>query len=201
MVASQIIFVVNFILQHVLRSAGRPQSVARQQPGMEAPSPPGHGNFDFQPVVYRGPYEYGSPEVDTDYYPQTQPPPEAESIRQPTPASLIERRCRRTELVNVALYELAISKFSTVHAMTAHPHPACSPWPHRLAVVLVLRDVSADLGRRLGDDVRSRHGGARLAEHLRLQLVSLSLADVALRPVGFVHRAWPSAAAARRSAC
>ena len=40
-----------------------------------APSPPGHGNFDFQPIVYRGPYEYGSPEVDTDYYPQTQPPP------------------------------------------------------------------------------------------------------------------------------
>jgi cytochrome c oxidase subunit 1 len=43
------------------------------------PSPPGHGNFDFQPVVYRGPYEYGSPEVDTDYYPQTQPPPEQPS--------------------------------------------------------------------------------------------------------------------------
>ena len=40
------------------------------------PSPPGHGNFDFQPVVYRGPYEYGSPEVDTDFYPQIQPPPE-----------------------------------------------------------------------------------------------------------------------------
>ena len=34
-----------------------------------APSPPGHGNFDFQPIVYRGPYEYGSPEVDTDYLP------------------------------------------------------------------------------------------------------------------------------------
>jgi cytochrome c oxidase subunit I len=29
----------------------------------------------MQPIVYRGPYEYGSPEVDTDYYPQTQPPP------------------------------------------------------------------------------------------------------------------------------
>jgi cytochrome c oxidase subunit 1 len=40
-----------------------------------APSPPGHGNFDIQPVVYRGPYEYGSPEVDADFYPQTQPPP------------------------------------------------------------------------------------------------------------------------------
>ncbi len=41
-----------------------------------APSPPGHGNFDFQPIVYRGPYEYSSPEVDEDYYPQVQPPPE-----------------------------------------------------------------------------------------------------------------------------
>jgi cytochrome c oxidase subunit 1 len=30
----------------------------------------------MQPIVYRGPYEYGSPQVDTDYYPQTQPPPE-----------------------------------------------------------------------------------------------------------------------------
>ena len=38
------------------------------------PTPPGHGNFDFQPVIYRGPYEYASPEVDDDYYPQTQPP-------------------------------------------------------------------------------------------------------------------------------
>jgi cytochrome c oxidase subunit 1 len=29
----------------------------------------------MQPIVYRGPYEYGSPEVETDYYPQWQPPP------------------------------------------------------------------------------------------------------------------------------
>jgi len=41
-----------------------------------APSPPGHGNFDIQPIVYRGPYEYASPESDQDYYPQTQPPPD-----------------------------------------------------------------------------------------------------------------------------
>jgi cytochrome c oxidase subunit 1 len=40
-----------------------------------APSPPGHGNFDQQPIVYRAPYEYGSPEVDTDNYPQWIPPP------------------------------------------------------------------------------------------------------------------------------
>ena len=37
-----------------------------------APSPPGHGNFDIPPVVYRGPYEYASPLVEEDYLPQTQ---------------------------------------------------------------------------------------------------------------------------------
>ena len=36
----------------------------------EAPSPPGHGNFDKQLIVYRGPYEYGTPEVAEDYLPQ-----------------------------------------------------------------------------------------------------------------------------------
>jgi cytochrome c oxidase subunit 1 len=37
-----------------------------------APSPPGHGNFDVQPVCYRGPYEYSSEIVaDSDYVMQT----------------------------------------------------------------------------------------------------------------------------------
>ncbi|QDU63097.1 Alternative cytochrome c oxidase subunit 1 [Planctomycetes bacterium Pan216] len=36
-----------------------------------APSPPGHGNFESVPVVYRGPHEYSSPLVkDIDYLPQ-----------------------------------------------------------------------------------------------------------------------------------
>lgn len=34
------------------------------------PTPPGHGNFDFDPVVYRGPYEYSRPDCDDDYLPQ-----------------------------------------------------------------------------------------------------------------------------------
>ena len=41
-----------------------------------APSPPGHGNFDILPVVYRGPYEYSSPEseaIGQDYILQTVP--------------------------------------------------------------------------------------------------------------------------------
>jgi len=78
MVSVQAIFALNFILSMFFgRRAGRNPWHAN---GLEwqAPSPPGHGNFDFQPIVYRGPYEYGSPEVETDYYPQTQPPPETQ---------------------------------------------------------------------------------------------------------------------------
>jgi cytochrome c oxidase subunit 1 len=75
MVASQIIFIVNFVgsLFFGPRAGRNPW----HSNGLEwqAPSPPGHGNFDFQPMVYRGPYEYGSSEVDADFYPQTQPPP------------------------------------------------------------------------------------------------------------------------------
>jgi cytochrome c oxidase subunit 1 len=73
--AAQLIFVANFIASlFVGKKVGRNPWRAN---GLEwqAPSPPGHGNFDFQPIVYRGPYEYGSPEVDEDFYPQTQPPP------------------------------------------------------------------------------------------------------------------------------
>jgi cytochrome c oxidase subunit 1 len=75
LVGSQILFVINFFYSMFYGpKVGRNPWHAN---GLEwtAPSPPGHGNFDFQPVVYRGPYEYASPEVDTDYYPQTQPPP------------------------------------------------------------------------------------------------------------------------------
>ena len=75
MVASQVIFLFNFLTSLF---TGKP--VGRNPWGANslewtAPSPPGHGNFDFQPIVYRGPYEYGSPETDRDFYPQTQPPP------------------------------------------------------------------------------------------------------------------------------
>ncbi len=37
----------------------------------QAPSPPGHGNFDELPTVYRDPYEYNSPEVEEDWLPQS----------------------------------------------------------------------------------------------------------------------------------
>ena len=38
-----------------------------------APSPPvGHGNFDKELTVYRGPYEYSVPGTDIDFSPQTE---------------------------------------------------------------------------------------------------------------------------------
>jgi cytochrome c oxidase subunit 1 len=76
MVAVQVIFVLNFFLSIFFGpKAGRNPWHSN---GLEwqAPSPPGHGNFDFQPIVYRGPYEYGSPETDKDYLPQNEPPRE-----------------------------------------------------------------------------------------------------------------------------
>jgi cytochrome c oxidase subunit 1 len=76
MVATQIIFVVNFFYSIFFGPRAPRNPWHANSLEWQAPSPPGHGNFDFQPVIYRGPYEYGSPEVDTDYYPQTQPPPQ-----------------------------------------------------------------------------------------------------------------------------
>lgn len=74
MVAAQAIFFVNFFYSMWFGpKAGRNPWNGN---GLEwtTPSPPGHGNFDIQPIVYRGPYEYGSPETEADFYPQTEPP-------------------------------------------------------------------------------------------------------------------------------
>ena len=39
----------------------------------QTPTPPGHGNFDVVPTVYRGPYEYSVPGHSRDYTPQNMP--------------------------------------------------------------------------------------------------------------------------------
>jgi cytochrome c oxidase subunit 1 len=48
----------------------------------DAPSPPGHGNFDRPLSVHRGPYEYSVPGAEKDFTPQT----EEHQIPQPAPA-------------------------------------------------------------------------------------------------------------------
>ena len=36
-------------------------------------SPPGHGNWEELPTVYRGPYEYSHPDREDDFWPQNEP--------------------------------------------------------------------------------------------------------------------------------
>jgi len=70
---AQFLLIGNFVASIFIgKKAGRNPWNAN---GLEwtAPSPPGHGNFDIPPVVYRGPYEYSSPLVDgRDYLMQTE---------------------------------------------------------------------------------------------------------------------------------
>ncbi len=71
----QIIFLVNFFYslfwgKRVDRNPWHANTLE-----WSAPSPPPHGNFETTPIVYRGPYEYASPESEDDYLPQTQPWP------------------------------------------------------------------------------------------------------------------------------
>jgi cytochrome c oxidase subunit I len=69
-----------FILIGVLIHSLRKGAPAKRNPWRanslewQAPSPPPHGNFDMPLVVYRGPYEYSSPESVRDFLPQTVPP-------------------------------------------------------------------------------------------------------------------------------
>ena len=68
--ASQIFFLVNFFWS--LFAGKKAERNPWQANTLEwvAASPPPHGNFEAQPVVYRGPYEYSSPEVKEDWLPQ-----------------------------------------------------------------------------------------------------------------------------------
>jgi len=72
--AAQLIFAANFIYSLFFGpKCGRNPWHANSLEWI-APSPPGHGNFDAQPIVFRGPYEYNAPDHDLDYYPQNEAP-------------------------------------------------------------------------------------------------------------------------------
>ncbi len=54
----------------------------------DAPTPPGHGNFDQADIhVYRGPYEYSVPGADKDFTPADRAPAKGPQA----PPSLIRR--------------------------------------------------------------------------------------------------------------
>jgi cytochrome c oxidase subunit 1 len=75
MLASQVIFLVNFFGSMFRgEKAGKNPWRATTLEWTTA-SPPPHGNFDGKfPKVYRGPYEYSHPDHDQDFWPQNEPP-------------------------------------------------------------------------------------------------------------------------------
>ena len=68
--ASQIVFFVNFIWSLIAGKKAEQNPWDANTLEWTVPSPPGHGNFDTTPTVYRGPYEYSSPLVKEDWLPQ-----------------------------------------------------------------------------------------------------------------------------------
>ena len=66
----QLPFIVNFFMS--LKTGERIGANPWDATTLEwaAPSPPGHGNFLTEPVVYRGPYEYSVPGAAKDFTPQ-----------------------------------------------------------------------------------------------------------------------------------
>ena len=71
----QFIFIFNFFF-----SIWRGRKVPNDNPWdattleWDTPTPPPHGNFIKEIVVYRGPYEYSVPGADKDFTPQSEPP-------------------------------------------------------------------------------------------------------------------------------
>ena len=69
----QIVFLLNFFLS-LWRGKRAPLNPWKSNTlEWTAPSPPPHGNFAELPTVYRGPYEYGVPGREDDYFPQNVP--------------------------------------------------------------------------------------------------------------------------------
>ncbi|MGH7493889.1 MAG: cytochrome c oxidase subunit I [bacterium] len=67
----QLIFAWNFINSVIRGKKAEDNPWHANTLEWDAPTPPPHGNFLEQPNVYRGPYEYSSPEVEDDWLPQS----------------------------------------------------------------------------------------------------------------------------------
>ncbi|MCZ6572734.1 MAG: cbb3-type cytochrome c oxidase subunit I [Planctomycetota bacterium] len=67
----QILFIINFFrsFKHGEKAGDNPWESNSLE--WACSSPPWHENFEVIPTVYRGPYEYASPEVEEDYLPQS----------------------------------------------------------------------------------------------------------------------------------
>ena len=73
MLIFQVVFFVNFVKSLIGgKPAGKnPWRSTTLEWTTESPAP--HGNWEQLPAVYRGPYEYGTPGREEDYWPQNAP--------------------------------------------------------------------------------------------------------------------------------
>jgi cytochrome c oxidase subunit 1 len=69
----QLFFIVNFFMSIKWGQAVDKNPWEATTLEWSAPSPPGHGNFLTEPIVYRGPYEYSVPGQAKDFTPQFEP--------------------------------------------------------------------------------------------------------------------------------
>src|SRR5205085_2242829 len=65
--AAQLIFIANFFYSLFFGPKAGRNPWHSNTLEWTAPSPPPHGNFETTPIVFRGPYEYASPEAQEDY--------------------------------------------------------------------------------------------------------------------------------------
>jgi cytochrome c oxidase subunit I len=70
---SQLPFIINFIMSLAKKRDAERNPWLANTLEWTAASPPPHGNYETTPVVYRGAYEYSSPEVTEDWLPQNRP--------------------------------------------------------------------------------------------------------------------------------
>jgi cytochrome c oxidase subunit 1 len=69
----QLFFIINFFMSIKWGAAVDKNPWEATTLEWSAPSPPGHGNFLTEPIVYRGPYEYSVPGAARDFSPQFEP--------------------------------------------------------------------------------------------------------------------------------
>jgi cytochrome c oxidase subunit 1 len=73
MLLFQIPFIINLVMSLAKGEKAEANPWKANTLEWAAPSPPPHGNFAEMPTVYRGPYEYGVPGREADYWPQNVP--------------------------------------------------------------------------------------------------------------------------------
>jgi cytochrome c oxidase subunit 1 len=74
LMAFQLVFIVNFFwsIKGGKRVGSNPWGATTLDWTATTSPPLAHGNFETQPEVFRGPYEYSVPGRSTDYFPQNQ---------------------------------------------------------------------------------------------------------------------------------